>query len=106
MFGSTWRNVMLQAPLPQARAASTNSRAQMLFAAARVMRAAVISTREKTTMQNDTQSQPTPFVSDVQMLRQRARDEWQVREREPFACLELVAVRGADALDALEVDLH
>ena len=39
MLGSTCSKVMRVAPLPQARAARTNSRAQMLFAAPRVMRA-------------------------------------------------------------------
>ena len=39
MFGSTCSIVMRHAPLPQARAASTNSRVQMLLADARAMRA-------------------------------------------------------------------
>jgi hypothetical protein len=41
MLGSTCSTVMLKAPLPQARAASTNSRDQIALAEARVMRAKV-----------------------------------------------------------------
>src|SRR5678815_3599210 len=48
--------------------------------------------RGKTTMHNDTQSQSTPFVSDVQMLRQRAREH-----------IEQGAVTSTYALDAEQV---
>ena len=41
MLGSTWSKVMRHGPLPQARAASTNSRAHKALADARVMRAKV-----------------------------------------------------------------
>src|SRR5678816_94033 len=48
--------------------------------------------RGKTTMHNDTQSQSTPFVSDVQMLRQRAREH-----------IEQGAVTSTYGLDAQQV---
>src|SRR5260370_28294677 len=48
MLGSTWRQVMLARPWPQARAASTYSRAHTALADARVMRAKVGRSEEHT----------------------------------------------------------